>query len=74
MIGGSSNSTSAAPLKLLVIAASLTSALFVGCATPTGQDSSAQTEICDVVEPPTGSRVIQKIRCEPKKTQSQPTS
>ncbi|MFY9513446.1 MAG: hypothetical protein WAQ05_20980 [Rubrivivax sp.] len=61
-------------MKPFLVVTSLLSTVLAGCAAPPSQNSSVQTEICDVIEPPTGSRVVQKVRCEPKKNTPQPTS
>lgn len=63
------------PLKFFVTLAPLVAAAFVaGCATPTASGPSASVEICDVKEPSLGSRVAQKVPCEPKKPLPTPAS
>ncbi len=74
MMDASSIKRSAARVPLKSLALLLAVAVVAGCAAPATSGPSASAEICDIKEPSLGSRVAQKVPCEPKKPLPAPAS
>lgn len=55
-----------------VLIPALATLVLSACATAPAQNSSTDNEICDVVTPPIGSRVVQQVRCEADKNTAKP--